>query len=237
MRNTPRSRDGFTLTELSVLIGVGAILASVVAADLSQARTKLLQQACAANMKHWGMAFSMYADDYNGTFYYDVGGLHFTDVGSPLESYLGTFPDFATATTSLRTIRACPARIGQFPLKGYEMPVGQYLKGIRYQNADVSGSPFYENSNAPYWPNLKWVPQPGRYLLMIECYNTLHCGEVLTKVSNPASGFNVDPLPPIARHGGGGVNFLFGDFHVEFVSATTITNDDLCAQNQWLALN
>src|SRR3984957_12044847 len=105
MRNPLKFRDGFTLTELSVLVAVGAILASVVVADLSQTRQKLLQQACAANMKHWGMAFSMYADDYNGTFYYDAFGLHFSDVGSPLQRYLGSSSD---PNTTLRTIRACP---------------------------------------------------------------------------------------------------------------------------------
>src|ERR1017187_7985157 len=111
MRNLLKRKTGFTLTELSVLIAVGAILGGVLVADLSQTRAKLLQQACAANMKHWGMAFSMYADDYNGTFYYDVGGIHFTDVGSPLQRYFGGSSD---TLATLRTMRACPARIGPY---------------------------------------------------------------------------------------------------------------------------
>ena len=236
MRNLLKSRDGFTLTELSVLMAVGAILASVMVADLNQARTKLLQQACAANMKQWGMAISMYMDDYNGTIYYDANGLHFTDVGTPLQRYLGSSSD---PNTTLRTIRACPARIAQFPLKGYEIPIGQYHKGFTYANAAAFGSPYFRGGN--YWPDLKSVPQPAQYLLMIECYNTLSCGQVASKMSSPAAGINVDPLPPIARHGGGAVNCLFGDFHVEFVSATTITNHEgncnFFPQNQWFALN
>ena len=238
MRNLSRSREGFTLTELSVLMGVGVILASVVAADLNQARTKLLQQACAANMKHWGMAFSMYADDYNGTIYYDVGGLHFTELGSPLQQYLGTPCD---PITTLLTMRMCPARIGQvtFGTVSYQMPIGQYHKGLGYTHADQSGSPYFRGGN--YWPDLKSVPQPAQYLLMFECYNTLHCVELLTAMSNPAiSSGNVDPLPPIARHGGGALNCLFGDFHVEFVSATTITNHEVGCNstgNTWFDLN
>ena len=226
MRNRLKRRTGFTLTELSVLVSVGAILVSVVAADLNQARTKLLQQACAANMKQWGMAFSMYADDYNGTIYFDAYGLHFSDVGTPLQRYFGTSSD---PTTTLRTIRMCPARVGQvlFGTVGYQMPIGQYRKGLAYKNADVPGSPYYRG--LAYWPDLKSVPQPAQYLLMIEGYNTLHCGELVSKVSNPAAGASgyVDPLPAIARHGGGAVNCLFGDFHVEFVSTTTITNHDV----------
>src|SRR5438477_11279748 len=114
VRNTLKRRTGFTLMELSVLVGVGLILASVLAADLNQARTKLLQQACAANMKQWGMRSSVCREGYNGTFYYDVGGLHFTDNGSPLQRYMGTS---SNPIATLQTVRACPARIGQFPLK------------------------------------------------------------------------------------------------------------------------
>ncbi|HXI83370.1 MAG TPA: hypothetical protein VNL17_04675 [Verrucomicrobiae bacterium] len=240
MDNDRKHRDGFTLAELSVLMTVGALLASVVVADLNQTRTKLLQQACAANMKHWGMAFSMYADDYNGTFYYSVNGAFFNDVGTPLQRYLG---NSSNPATTIRTIRACPARIAQYPLlPGYQMPVGQYHKGLVYKDADVFGSPFYGNANAPYWPNLKSVPQPAQYLLMFECYNTLHCGQLVSKMSNPGvSAGPVDPVPPIARHGGGAVNCLFGDFHVEFVSATTITNHDVgcgtATGNVWFNLD
>src|ERR1017187_2099379 len=172
MRNLLKRKTGFTLTELSVLIAVGAILGGVLVADLSQTRAKLLQQACAANMKQWGMAFSMYADDYNGTFYYSVNGSAFTDNGTPLQRYFGNSSD---PFTTLRTMRMCPSRIGQVPFGtiGYQMPVGQYRKGLGYTHADQSGSPFYGNSNAPYWPNLKSVSQPAQYLLVFECYNTL----------------------------------------------------------------
>jgi len=242
MRNPLKIRDGFTLTELSVLLAVGGILAGVLVADLSQTRQKLLQQACAANMKHWGMAFSMYADDYSGTMYYDANGLHFTDFGTPLQQYFGNTSD---PLTTVRTMRACPARIGQVPLvelKGYEIPIGQYHKGLAYKNADVIGSPYYRGSPSNYWPDLKSVAQPAQYLLMIETYNTLHCGGLVNAVSLPATGAGPhDPLPSIARHGGGAVNCLFGDFHVEFVSATVITNHDVgCGSptgNVWFNLN
>ena len=244
MRNLSRSREGFTLTELSVLMGVGVILASVVAADLNEARTKLLQQACAANMKQWGMAFSMYADDYNGTFYYDANGIHYDDGGalpSPLCLYLGTSSD---ATTMVRNMRICPSRIGQVSVfvRGYQMPIGQYRKGLTYAAADSSGSPFWRGVPSSYWPDLKSVPQPAQYLLLIECGgNTLHCGGLVTAVSQPAAGSIVDPLPAGARHGGA-VNCLFGDFHVELISTNKIVqqNGVNCGGttgNVWFNLN
>jgi prepilin-type processing-associated H-X9-DG protein len=238
MRHSLKGRSGFTLTELSVLMGVGVILASVLAADLNQTREKLLQQACAANMKHWGMAISMYADDYNGTIYYDVGGEHFSDQGSPLWRYFGTSSD---PTTTLQTIRMCPARVGQIPfgVKGYEILVGQFRKGFTYKDADqnLTGNPYFRDGS--YWPDLKSVPVAAQYLLMTECYNTTRCNSLLVHVSVPPAGINVDPLPPLAWHGNA-VNCLFGDFHVELVSSNRIAQQDInCSTlgNPWFNLD
>jgi Tfp pilus assembly protein FimT len=49
VRTILKYRAGFTLTELSVLMGVGMILASVLVADLSQARMKLRQPEAVGN--------------------------------------------------------------------------------------------------------------------------------------------------------------------------------------------
>ncbi len=241
VRTSLKRRTGFTLTELSVLMGVGAILASVVAADLNQARTKLLQQACAANLKHWGMAFSMYADDYNGTIYYDVNGVHFTDNGTPLQRYFGNSSD---PLTTLRTMRICPSRIGQVSFtsaRSYSMPIGTYHKGFSYANADMSGSPFYGGVLAPYWPNLKACPNgPANFLLLFDSNgHTVHCGGLVNAVSTVIQN-DSDQLPAINRHGGS-VNCLFGDFHVELISAQVLSNQDTgCTfpgNSSWSKLN
>jgi prepilin-type processing-associated H-X9-DG protein len=237
MLNNLKCRGGFTLTELAALLTVGTILGSVLVADLVQDRAKLLQQACAANMKQWGMAIGMYLDDYNGVIYYDAGGAHFTDSFSPIWKYFGTT---SSLTPTVLSLRACPARVGLGPfgpLKGYEIVVGQYRHGLTYANADQGTSPYFRGGN--YWPDLKSVPVPAQYLLMTECYNTVHAGEVLTRVSSPATGSNVDPLPPLARHGGA-VNCLFGDFHVELVSSNKIAQQNFLGGpngNPWFNLD
>jgi len=46
-----RRAEGFTLAELLVLAAIGAVLAGLALADLSQERSKLLQEACANNLK------------------------------------------------------------------------------------------------------------------------------------------------------------------------------------------
>src|SRR5580693_6981660 len=106
MHNDSQNQKGFTVSELLTLVVVGALLATVVLADLVQDRAKLLQQACAANMKQWGMAIGMYMEDYNGVIYYDANAMHFSD-NSPLQRYFGN-----GSIATLQMVRACPARVG-----------------------------------------------------------------------------------------------------------------------------
>jgi len=235
---------GFTLTELLVVLGVGSVLAGVLLADLTQARTKLLQQACATNMKHWGMAFDLYAQDYNNWLFYDVGGNHWDDVpsGAHINVYL-RYLGGDDPITNIRTERICPARLGQIDFStvhSYQMPISTYRKGVKYINANTSGSPFFDNATSSYFPSLRFLPQPSSFLLLIESNgNTLFCGGLVTATTTPHAGAGGDSVPAIARHGGGGVNCLFGDFHVEFISSQVITNQDVgCSTgNPWFMLN
>ena len=247
MRNTSEKKQaGFTRTELIVLLGVGAMLTSVLAADLTQTRVKLLQQACAANMKQWGLAFDLYSQDYNGTFFYDASGLHFDDTRTPLEFYFGNID---SNHTHLKNARLCPARRGAFDLSvslasphSYQMPIGIIHAGLGYESAYRFGGP-YVDSYGNYWPNLKSCHNPSKYLMLIECNgNTLNCGGLVNAVTTlqAISGTQqIEPVPAIQRHDGA-VNCLFGDFHVELVSAQTLSNQDAIgcnSANPWFILN
>src|SRR5664280_1759558 len=111
MNITKRQQAGFTLTELLVLMGVGSVLAGLLVADLSQTKTKFFQQACAGNLKHWGMAFNLYAQDYNNRLLYNVAGNSWDDPTSGIQTnvylrYLGR----GDAIPTIRGMRVCPAR-------------------------------------------------------------------------------------------------------------------------------
>ncbi|HUI07582.1 MAG TPA: type II secretion system protein [Verrucomicrobiae bacterium] len=229
---------GFTLTELVVLIVVGAVLSGVLLADLNQSRTTLLRQACAANLKQWGMAIYLYAQDYNGTYYYSFMASNFSDTDSPYFRYLGGNDRVAT----MRTMRLCPAvaarNMPENPaasaLHSYSMPVAmQYLGGAYIRTSPQPGDGFWGF-------NLRSVPYPSQYLLMIDSRgNTLTCGGLVSAVTqiNTSSG---DTIPAMNRHGAGSVNCLFGDLHVDNVSTQTLHQVDAIScphGNPWFMMN
>jgi prepilin-type N-terminal cleavage/methylation domain-containing protein/prepilin-type processing-associated H-X9-DG protein len=61
-----RRQHGFTLIELLVVIAIIAILAAFLFPVFAQARAQARKAACTSNLKQIGLAFRMYADDFDG---------------------------------------------------------------------------------------------------------------------------------------------------------------------------
>src|SRR5262249_10186301 len=60
--------SGFTLIELLVVIAIIAILAAILFPVFAQARESARLTSCLSNMKEHGLAWNMYAQDYDETF-------------------------------------------------------------------------------------------------------------------------------------------------------------------------
>ena len=65
-RQSPHHPPAFTLIELLVVIAIVAILAALLLPALAKAKARATKTQCVANLRSWGQAFYLYANDHNG---------------------------------------------------------------------------------------------------------------------------------------------------------------------------
>src|SRR5260370_37829686 len=83
MQKGARKR-AFTLIELLVVIAIIAILAAILFPVFAQARDKARHAACLSNCKQIGLAVTMYANDYDETFFWQKSWDQEAEIGAGL---------------------------------------------------------------------------------------------------------------------------------------------------------
>lgn len=85
------NRNGFTLAEVLVSIGLVMLLSAVVYAALGPAREQTRQTACRSNLQQIGRALQMYMTDYDGVEPVVGQQMSWTDAGLPPIAGLNRF--------------------------------------------------------------------------------------------------------------------------------------------------
>ncbi|MFQ6035595.1 MAG: type II secretion system protein [Sedimentisphaerales bacterium] len=110
---------GFTLIELLVVIAIIALLMAILMPSLGRTKKQARATACKANLKHWGLAFSMYTDQNDGRMFAAFHGPGTQDRhvwGNALRPYYRN-PD----------LRLCPMAMKAYD-EGGSIPFGAYRR-------------------------------------------------------------------------------------------------------------
>jgi prepilin-type N-terminal cleavage/methylation domain-containing protein/prepilin-type processing-associated H-X9-DG protein len=166
-KTSASDKRGFTLVELLVVIGIIAVLVSLLLPALNKARMHATTLACASNMRQLGLAETMYANDNHDNFTPPRSSS--SSVGDPwytTQSYYLTLNPYLTKSTKLAPVLfACP-NFKPYDAAGQAIPYAL--------NGRILG--VWSNTTTPpgYTGFTKWqlrrtrVPYPSKVLLIGE---------------------------------------------------------------------
>jgi prepilin-type N-terminal cleavage/methylation domain-containing protein/prepilin-type processing-associated H-X9-DG protein len=202
-----KTRRGFTLIELLVVIAIIAILAAILFPVFARAREKARQSSCQSNLKQIGIAWAMYAQDYDERYPRGSGYVAAATVTSTYGEWYITLEPYIKNTQ----IYNCPSS----PYTNYN--AGNTTDG-------TYGVGYTRNSNLQNSTAMSSIPEPASTLCLVDGRNNYfrwRCPGDATTTTN--SGWSN------TRHNDG-FNALFLDGHVKWLKTdSTISSLAPCA--------
>jgi prepilin-type N-terminal cleavage/methylation domain-containing protein len=203
---TPCHDNAFSLVELLVVIGIIAVLISILLPAIKKSRETAQRITCASNMRQIGFAFQNYSADnqgslpaWSGWHVYPHGSSEFDEGG------LGWVEELAPYLNPVSAVYNCPS----FPAKFHNYFIESEWPGINGRHA------------------IKWseIKMNSRFIILGECTQpALYPPPFGTHDFNPTDDDDRDdfnnPCLLFPGEGGfimhrGGTNVLFDDLHVE----------------------
>jgi prepilin-type N-terminal cleavage/methylation domain-containing protein/prepilin-type processing-associated H-X9-DG protein len=159
-------RRGFTLIELLVVIAIIAILAAILFPVFAKAREKARQTSCLSNTKQLGLAFQMYATDYDELcvpYYNTTTSMFWAGVLAP---YIKNMGIYNCPSKSFRNTEWNLRPNGSYSVDGYGINIDlfAYLSANPASNFPVSLADLDKPAETVFVvdvPRYDWAGLPG----------------------------------------------------------------------------